>query len=112
MIHKIKVKELYYNKIKTGEKIYEVRLLDEKRSLIKIGDILRINKEPELIEFLDARVVELIKFKSFQEMAQTLPAKSIGFIGCNTQEIVDTYRKFYSKEQEQKLGVVAIKLKI
>ena len=112
MIHEIKVKEIYYNKIKACEKIYEVRLLDEKRKQIKVGDTLRINKEPLMEEFLDGEVVDLVMFKSFDEMANSLPAKEIGFNGCNEKQIVDEYHKFYSKEVEQKYGVVAIKLKV
>lgn len=112
MIHEIKVKEIYYNKIKAGEKIYEVRLLDEKRKMIKVGDTLRINKEPLMEEFLDGEVVDLVKFKTFDEMAGSLPAKEIGFDGCNKRQIVDEYHKFYSKEMEEKYGVVAIKLKV
>lgn len=112
MIHEIKVKENYYNKIKSGEKIYEVRLLDEKRCLINVGDTLRINKEPLMEEFLDAKVVDLLRFKSFQEMASVLPAISIGFDGCLPEEIVNEYHKFYSGELEEKYGVVAIKLKV
>lgn len=112
MIHEIKVKEQYYNLIKSGEKIYEGRLWDEKRSLIKVGDILRINKEPLIDEFLDAEVVDLVKFKSFEEMAGVLPSKEIGFDGCSPNEIANEYHKFYSIEQEEKYGVVAIKLEV
>lgn len=112
MIHEIKVKEIYYNKIKKAEKIYEVRLLDEKRKLIKVGDKIRINKEPLMEEFLDGEVVDLAMFKSFEQMANSLSAKEIGFDGCGKEQIVDEYHKFYSQEQEQKYGVVAIKLKV
>lgn len=112
MTHEIKVKERYYNLIKNKEKIYEVRLLDDKRKLIKIGDIIKINEEPELTEFVNAEVVDLIYFKSFEEMAKSLPAKEVGFDGYKTREIVDEYHKFYSEQEEQKYGVVAIKIKI
>ena len=112
MIHEIKVKENYYNLIKSGTKIYEVRLLDNKRKLIKIGDIVRINKEPLMEEFLNATVVDLIHFKNFEEMANTIPAKEIGFEGCSFYEILNEYRRFYSKEKEEMYGIVAIKLKI
>lgn len=112
MTHEIKVKEKYFNKIKSGEKIYEVRLLDEKRKLFKTGDIIKINKEPLMDEFLNAKVVDLIKFKSFEEMANKLLVKEIGFDGCRKEEIVNEYHKFYSIEQEKKYGVVAIKLEV
>ena len=109
---KLKLKKKYYNLIKSGEKIYEVRLLDDKRKLIKIGDIVKINKEPLMEEFLNATVVDLVHFKTFEEMANTIPAKEIGFEGRSFYEILNEYRKFYSKEKEEMYGIVAIKVKL
>lgn len=40
MKHEMKIREVYFNKIKSGEKIYEIRLNDEKRRLIDVGDVL------------------------------------------------------------------------
>lgn len=49
MVHKIKLRKIYYEMIKSGAKIYEGRLNDEKRRLISVGDIITFQKEPELI---------------------------------------------------------------
>lgn len=43
-MHTIKVQPLFYDYIKLGTKRIELRLLDEKRSLIKLGDVIRITK--------------------------------------------------------------------
>ena len=48
MEHKLKLQAIYFDKIQRGEKIYEVRLNDEKRQLIKIGDTLEIYEEVEV----------------------------------------------------------------
>ena len=34
MQHEMKIKAIYFDKIKNGEKVYEVRLNDEKRRLM------------------------------------------------------------------------------
>jgi len=112
MIHEMKLKEIYYNKIKNGEKVYEIRLNDEKRKLIRVGDIIIFKKEPELTDEIKTKVEELIFFKSFKEMASFLPANKIGFDKINTNEIVNIYHEFYSKKDEQKFGVLAIKIKL
>ena len=78
MTHEIKVQPLYYDKIKSGEKIYEVRLLDEKRKAFKIGDHLKIYKEPALNEFVLAKITDLVVFPSFEAMATTLPLSQVG----------------------------------
>lgn len=110
MIHEIKVKEKYYNLIEKQEKIYEVRLLDNKRKLIKKSDLIKIYKEPDLKEFLILKVEDLLHFKTFEQMALALPAKEVGFEGCSKEEVVAAYHQFYTEEMEQKFGVVAIKL--
>ena len=50
MNHEMKLKEIYYNKIKSGEKIYKIRFNNEKRRLIDVGDIVIFQKEPKLNE--------------------------------------------------------------
>lgn len=111
MKYEMKLREVYFEKIKSGEKIYEIRLFDEKRKLIKIGDVIVFKKEPNPDEFLVTEVVEMQVFKSFKAMAETLPNNSIGFAGFSADEIEKIYSEFYSKADEQKYGVVAIKVK-
>ena len=110
IVFEIKVQPIYYEKIKNREKIYEGRLWDEKRRLFKVGDKLKIYKEPDLKEFVILTITDLERFSSFREMATKLPLKDIGFEGCSVGEVVSLYGKFYSKEDEKKYGVVAIKL--
>lgn len=110
MTHELKLKSQYFDLIKNGTKIYEIRLNDAKRQAIKIGDEIIFRKEPLLDEKLNLIVKDLIYFDSFENMAKTLSAREIGFAGKNIQEIVDVYHQFYSVENEKLLGVVAIKL--
>ena len=112
MIHEMKLRSTYFNLIKDGVKIYEVRLNDEKRQLIKKGDTIIFKKEPELSEVVNTLVTDLIYFKSFEEMANTLPAKQIGFEGVSVESIVNTYHEFYLLENENKYGVLALKVKV
>lgn len=44
-------------------------------------------------------------------MALALPLEKIGFANVSVQDVVDVYHQFYSKENEQKYGVVAIKVR-
>ena len=52
MIHEMKLQPEYYNYILNGTKRIEIRLFDEKRQQIKIGDTIKFLKEPELNVFL------------------------------------------------------------
>lgn len=53
----MKLKPKYYDFILNGTKRIEIRLNDEKRRKIKIGDTIRFYKEPELKEYFDTKVV-------------------------------------------------------
>ncbi len=112
MIHKMKLRKVYYDMIKNGTKIYEGRLNDEKRQLIDVGDVIIFQKEPDLSESFEAIVKDLIYFDSFEEMANTLPLEKVGFETENAQEVVGIYHQFYSIEDEKKYGVVAIKVEV
>jgi len=50
MIHKMKLNESPFERIKNGTKTIEFRLYDEKRRQIKIGDKIEFSKLPDLQE--------------------------------------------------------------
>ena len=112
MKHEMKIQTIYFDKIKNGEKIYEVRLNDEKRRTMDVGDVLVLKKEPEQIEELYLEIKDLVYFNSFDEMVNTLPSQKIGFAGMEKQSIIDVYHSFYTPADEKKYGVVAIKVQV
>ncbi len=110
MVHEMKLKGEFFNLIKSGVKTYEIRLNDEKRKLIKIGDIIIFKKEPDLEESFETKVKNLIYFNSFKDMANSLPLKNVGFENKSINYVVDIYHQFYSIENETKFGVLAIEI--
>ena len=68
MEHEMKLQPKYYDFILNGTKRIEIRLFDEKRQQIKIGDKIKFLKEPELIESFNVKVVDLLRHNSFEEM--------------------------------------------
>lgn len=112
MTHTIDLQDIYFAKIKTKEKIYEIRLNDEKRKKIKIGDTIIFVKHSDNSDQIETTVTDLIYFDSFISMSKSIPAKDIGFNGKTEQEILNTYYSFYSKEKESSFGVVAIKVEL
>ena len=110
MVHKMKLREKYFNMIEDGKKIYEIRLNDEKRQLIDVGDIIVFKKEPNLVEKIDTIVKDLIYFNSFEEMAKTLPLEKVGFLKEGVEDVVNIYHEFYTVDDEAKYGVGAIKV--
>ena len=107
----MKLQDIYFEKIKSGTKIYEIRLNDSKRQQIKAGDLILFRKITNLDENLLVSVEKLLHFDSFSQMLKALPKKEIGFENETEKEIENVFHTFYSPQDEQKFGVVAIKVK-
>ena len=112
MKHEMKLKDIYFDKIKNEEKVYEIRLNDDKRKLIRVGDIIVFKREQELIECITTKVTDLIHFVSFEEMAKSLPLEKVGFENKGIKEVVEIYHQFYNEEDEKNNGVLAIKVQV
>lgn len=111
-VHKIGLQPLHYQNVLDGQKIYEGRLNDEKRKEFNIGDYIEILKDPKREESFKVVIVNKFLFESFREMVEVIDLVKLGFANSSKQEVIDTYRSFYSKEDEEKYGVVIFELKV
>lgn len=109
-IHTMKLRKEPFNKIKVGDKIIESRLLDEKRKLIKLGDVIEFQLEPDLTEKIKVKVLGLLNYPTFSELMSDFPAKHFGW--DETQQALDEINKFYSLEDQNKLSVLGIKISL
>ena len=66
-MHEMKLVDFAFQAIKNGDKDIEVRLNDEKRSKIKIGDKIKFH-HMDNDETLIVEVINLHKFKTFKEL--------------------------------------------
>ena len=107
MLHKMKLKESPFEKIKNGTKTIEFRLYDEKRQQIKIGDKIEFSKLPELQEKLVVNVVELYKEKNFEDLFRKIYTDEEE-IKKNTNSMYE----YYSREKEKQYGVLGIKISL
>ena len=107
MIHRMKLNENPFERIKDGTKTIEFRLYDEKRQKIKIGDKIEFSKLPDLQEKLLVDVIDLYRENTFENLLRKL-YKSEEEIIEKTKSIYN----IYSPEKEQKYGVLGIKIKI
>ena len=108
-IHEMRLHPTPFEMIRTGNKTVEVRLNDEKRQLMQIGDEIEFSLRPQLTERFRAEVIGLDTFKTFKEAYDAYPPNEYG--GENKDEWKLMY-KYYSPENEVKYGVLGIRLKI
>ena len=99
--------------IKEGNKTIELRLYDEKRKMISVGDTITFTNTTDSNDKLCAKVIDLFTFNSFDELYKSLPLLECGY----TMEDIDTASpgdmdKYYSKEMQQQYGVVGIRIRL
>lgn len=97
--------------VKDGKKDVEVRLNDEKRQKLKVGDKLVFLKRPDEVEKVEAVVEELKYFNNFFEVADYYTMERIHRPELTKDEYVNDMQRFYSEEEQNKYGVVCIKYK-
>lgn len=112
VIHEMLIKPEYFYLVAVGDKKYEVRTNDIRRKVMKIGDYIKMLKEPEKDEFLMLEIVNKIEYPTFTDLYDSLPKKDVGFEGRTTEDIVQELRRFYTEEQEREIGVVAIEVAV
>lgn len=109
MIHKMRLLKDPFQKIIQGSKTVEVRLLDNKRKLIKIGDKIEFLNRSEKDSKIDVKVMGLEKYGTFRELFERKGPLVFGLIeNTSLDTFLAEYRKLYSLEKERKLGVIAI----
>lgn len=108
----IHLDEDIFNVVKSGTKTVEVRLYDEKRKLIKVGDKLTFLKRPLDDEEIDVIVTKLEVFDSFNSLVDNYNMKDIYLEGTSKEDYLKLMERFYSKEEELSLGVLAISYEV
>ena len=112
MEHIMKLQPKYYNYILNGTKRIEIRLFDEKRKKIKIGDTIIFLKEPKLNESFSTKVVELLKYNTFEEMFKNFDISILADKSMTKEELINVLEQFYTKEEQEKYGVLGIKIEL
>ena len=112
MIHEMKLRPKYYDYILNGTKRIEIRLFDEKRQAIKIGDKIKFLKEPDLKESFEVLVVDLYRYNNFEEMFKDFDISILSDKSMTKEELINDLEEFYTKEKQNKYGVLGIKIKL
>ena len=110
MHHEMSLRPGPFAKIADGSKCWELRLHDEKRRKIKVGDGITFTNT-ETGEKLTKTVKTLHRFDSFDTLYSALPLLQCGY----TEEDVDKARpsdmaQYYSPEEQAQYGVIGIEL--
>lgn len=110
MTHEMNLWHESFEKIKGKTKTIEMRLNDEKRSIIKIGDIIEFN-DTSSGEKIRCTVLNLFRYADFETLYQNHNKQSIGYRENETADPADMLA-YYSEENIKKYGVIGIEITV
>ncbi len=110
MIYEMKLQPKYYDFITSGTKRIEIRLFDEKREKIKLGDIIEFKKMPNLDESFQAKVIGLLRYDSLDNLLDDFDISLLADKSMTKKELKNELEKFYSYEEQEKYGIIGIRI--
>ena len=108
IMHQMRLHPEPFEKIKNGTKIIEMRLNDEKRQKIQIGDKIEFENRANG-EKLSAIVMALYRFSNFKELYRSLSKRDLGYADDEEAKPEDM-SQYYSEDDIKKYGVVGIEI--
>ena len=106
----MKLNPKYFEYMKNGTKRVEVRLNDEKRRCIQIGDEIIFQKEPELETTIKVKVIGLLRYNTFEELFEDYDIEMMADKSMTKQELLNVLEEFYTPEKQKQYGVVGIRI--
>lgn len=105
----MKLNPIPFSQIACGMKTIELRLYDEKRKKIQIGDTLIFTHRENDSQTLTVEVTALHRFESFKKLYETLPLTKCGYsertlLDANFRDM----QQYYDPKEEALYGVVGI----
>lgn len=108
--HEMNLQPKYFDFIKNGTKRIELRLYDEKRQQIELGDIIEFAK-PDGEKF-EAKVIGLLIYSSFNDLFEDFDISILADKSMTKQELLDVLAEFYAPEKQAEFGVLGIRLEL
>ena len=105
MIFRMKLQNEPFKQIKKEIKKIEIRLNNEKRKIFEINDYIEFTNITTL-EIMFVKITNLYHFESFEKLFNNFDNS---ILGCGSYE--EMY-KYYSREEENKYGVLGIEIKV
>ena len=110
MTHHMNLVPSAFQSVRLGKKTIEMRLYDEKRANIQIGDEIEFENRITH-QKINCLVINLTRYKDFFELYSNFDKTAIGYAENETANAADMYA-FYTSEQIETYGVLAIEIKV
>ena len=108
--HQMNLQSKYFDFIKNGTKRIELRLYDEKRQQIKLGDSIEFSKSEN--EIFKVRVIGLLRYETFSDLFNDFNISVLADQSMTKQELLNVLQEFYTPEKQAQYGVLGIRLEL
>ena len=107
----MELQDKYFNYMLYGSKRIELRLFDEKRRKIQLGDIITITNAINDKVF-DVRVVGLLQYKTFEDLFNDYSIDILADKEMTKEELLNELEKFYSIDKQKEYNVLGIRIEL
>ena len=108
MLHEMRLHDEPFKLIQSGTKTIELRLYDEKRQQIQVGDIIEFTSRATG-EVQKTKVIAMHIYSCFADLYRDYDKVSLGY-GKDEEAKPEDMELYYSKEEQEKYGVVGIEI--
>lgn len=110
MLHEMRLHDEPFKLIQSGTKTIELRLYDEKRQQIQVGDIIEFTSRATG-EVQKTKVIAMHIYSCFADLYRDYDKVSLGY-GKDEEAKPEDMELYYSKEEQEKYGVVGIEIEL
>lgn len=107
-MHSMRLHNEPFAKIKNGTKTVELRLYDEKRRLLNVGDSIEFTNRVTN-EKIVKKITNLVLYPNFNELYKHYTGIEMGYNDDDNINPNDM-NQYYSLEEQAKYGVIAIEI--
>ena len=108
--HTMTLTRRFFDKMKENKKNIEMRLLDEKRSKISIGDTISFSCVQDSSESFSVRVTGLYRYANFSRLSYDFKPSELGYSLAHIEDLPYDMEMIYSEEKIKEYGALAIRV--
>lgn len=98
----------FFDYIKTGTKKIELRLYDEKRQQIQLGDTIKFTTDGD--DTFETEVIGLLRYQTFAQLFADFDIADLADASMTKADLQAALEEFYTPEKQAQYGVLGIRL--
>ena len=111
-IYDMKLQKESFDYIKNGTKRLEIRLNDEKRKQLKLGDIINFHLISNKDKIIKVKIIGLLFYDNIKQLINDYDISILTCKNMSQEQLISSFNNIYPKHQQQKYGILAIKFKL